>query len=608
MGAAAETHRIRRLVFEVETGDGEDARRLQGVLGGMQDRLGALIEGVCDDLQRSEGVDRIERLTVDVGEVDADGFAEAFVAALRRKLSRALGEALGEARGREAAGEVMPADPEFEALVVFMRTGRLPWWSPTRSPTVVREGVASILESERATGRMVAVVREAARGPAIVTRLVTYLLASGNGGSSVDGVLARLVDLGWSAGGSRMMAAGEVFAGLDRRLAESPALAGWSERRRQALLWRWLWVVAVREGGSQERVIASVLDNLARDLGIAVEVLRGVQEERGAAAWIGWMRGQGRGGAPGRLIARLRVSEGVAEDRGAWLRGWVASAVGDAEVRALVEQAVVELEGEAGAWESVRAALVAGLRDAREGSRSGAATSGATEDVSRSVSGSTEDVSTAASELGGSSGSTAERGPGSERTEGSRTARGRGERRERKRRPVELDASEASEVCVEDAGLVILWPFIGHFFRYLGIVEGAEFRDAAAQHRAAALLRAVAGGDREVVEYQLPLARVLCGIADEVVVDPGPPISEEEEGHCVQLLEAVVAQATILGKMTPAGLRGSFLLREGLLGMRDGCWLLRVERRGYDVVLDRFPWTFDWVRLPWMSAPMRVEW
>ena len=35
---------------------------------------------------------------------------------------------------------------------------------------------------------------------------------------------------------------------------------------------------------------------------------------------------------------------------------------------------------------------------------------------------------------------------------------------------------------------------------------------------------------------------------------------------------------------------------------RDGAWLLRVERESYDVVLDRFPWPLDWIKLPWMDS------
>ena len=60
--------------------------------------------------------------------------------------------------------------------------------------------------------------------------------------------------------------------------------------------------------------------------------------------------------------------------------------------------------------------------------------------------------------------------------------------------------------------------------------------------------------------------------------------------------------------MSITGFRGTFLLRQGILGQRDGAWLLRVERETYDIVLERFPWSVDWVKLPWMAAPLRVEW
>lgn len=75
-----------------------------------------------------------------------------------------------------------------------------------------------------------------------------------------------------------------------------------------------------------------------------------------------------------------------------------------------------------------------------------------------------------------------------------------------------------------------------------------------------------------------------------------------------RLLTAVIERAPILRSMSLAGFRGSFLLRKGVLATRDGAWLSRVEREWYVVVLDRFPWSFGWVKLPWMEAPLRVEW
>ncbi len=174
---------------------------------------------------------------------------------------------------------------------------------------------------------------------------------------------------------------------------------------------------------------------------------------------------------------------------------------------------------------------------------------------------------------------------------------------------IDLRFSRADEYPVTNAGLVILWPFLGHFFRLVGLFdEEHHFRDLAARQRAAGLLQVVATRDASPPEYLLPLNKMLCGLDGETVFDFGPPLSEDEAQECENLLLAVIAQAPVLRDMTPDGFRGSFLLRPGILGSRDGMGLLRVERQTYDIVLDRFPWSWEWVKLSWMEAPLRVEW
>ncbi|WP_437994967.1 contractile injection system tape measure protein [Sorangium sp. So ce185] len=167
---------------------------------------------------------------------------------------------------------------------------------------------------------------------------------------------------------------------------------------------------------------------------------------------------------------------------------------------------------------------------------------------------------------------------------------------------------DADEVYVDNAGLVVLWPFLGHLFERLGLFADTQFKDRRALHRAAGLLQHLCTGDLEPAEYQLPLARTLTGMAMTEVFDFGPPVSEAEAEECLNLLTAAIASAPILGEMSIAGFRGSFLIRKGALSARDGAWLLRVERASYDVVLDRFPWGMSWVKQPWMEAPLSVEW
>ena len=173
---------------------------------------------------------------------------------------------------------------------------------------------------------------------------------------------------------------------------------------------------------------------------------------------------------------------------------------------------------------------------------------------------------------------------------------------------VSIESTEPDEVYVENAGLVVLWPFLGHLFERLELTADRKFKDGAARIRAAGLLHHLATGDLEPVEYQLPLAKVLCGIPMDEVFDFDPPVTEVEFEECAVLLEAAIANAPILGKMSIPGFRGSFLIRKGILTTRDGAWLLRVERATHDIVLDRFPWSFAWIKLPWMEAPLCVEW
>ncbi|HEX8114636.1 MAG TPA: contractile injection system tape measure protein, partial [Kofleriaceae bacterium] len=170
-----------------------------------------------------------------------------------------------------------------------------------------------------------------------------------------------------------------------------------------------------------------------------------------------------------------------------------------------------------------------------------------------------------------------------------------------------LDAS-SDEAYVENAGVVLLWPFLRTLFERLELTADRRFEDAAAQGRAAGLLQHLVTGELEPLEHELALAKVLCGLAPAELIELDPPVTDVEADECTQLLTAAIANAPILGDLSIAGFRGSFLIRNGVLGTRDGVWWLRVERAPYDVVLDQLPWSVSWVRLPWMETPLAVEW
>jgi Contractile injection system tape measure protein len=163
-------------------------------------------------------------------------------------------------------------------------------------------------------------------------------------------------------------------------------------------------------------------------------------------------------------------------------------------------------------------------------------------------------------------------------------------------------------LAVATAGLPLVAPFLPAFFGELDLLDEEDFRSPAAKHRAAAILHHLATGATAAPEQELPLAKALAGIGFDEVYDAGEPLTEFEIGSSEALLGALLGHAPMLGRIGITGLREAFLKRPGLLATRDGHWLLRVERRSIDVLVDRLPWSFAWVRLPWMQAPLQVEW
>jgi hypothetical protein len=178
--------------------------------------------------------------------------------------------------------------------------------------------------------------------------------------------------------------------------------------------------------------------------------------------------------------------------------------------------------------------------------------------------------------------------------------------RDHRQGPVEDEDSST----VTTAGLCLIWPFLPRLFARLKFLNDGEtaFTGEAERHRAVLLLHHVATGERDAADFALALPKVLCGLPPQAPHHGLEPITYAEAGEARQLLEAVIAHADCLGDISPDGFRGSFLNRDGILSTRDGAWLLRVERQTADVLLDRLPWTTQWVRQPWMQAAMRVEW
>lgn len=166
----------------------------------------------------------------------------------------------------------------------------------------------------------------------------------------------------------------------------------------------------------------------------------------------------------------------------------------------------------------------------------------------------------------------------------------------------------ADPIFIGNAGQVLVAPFLPRLFGMLGLVEDGKFSDEMAAHRAVRLVQFLVDGREETWEGTLPLNKILCGLEPEQPVNLNIALTSTEVAACEELLGAIIAHWSAIGRTSVQGLRESFLQREGRLTHSSKGWQLLVQERAFDMLLDRLPWSIKVIKLQWMTKALYVEW
>ena len=167
---------------------------------------------------------------------------------------------------------------------------------------------------------------------------------------------------------------------------------------------------------------------------------------------------------------------------------------------------------------------------------------------------------------------------------------------------------QPESLFIENAGLVLLHPFISMFFQRLGLVREGKFAGSMEQEKAMYLLHYLVTGNEMAEEFELVLPKILCQWPAGEPVSKAVEILPEELDEAEALLEEVIAQWAVLKNTDPGGLRAGFLQRKGKLYRKNDNAYLAVATSSIDVLLDHLPWSIGMVKFPWMKELLWVEW
>lgn len=165
-----------------------------------------------------------------------------------------------------------------------------------------------------------------------------------------------------------------------------------------------------------------------------------------------------------------------------------------------------------------------------------------------------------------------------------------------------------NERLVENGGLVILHPFLKHFFTVIKVIDehgkiSTENRDLAVQ-----ALHFLATGQENSLEGNLVFEKFLCGIPLKMPVQRQSLLTPEIRNEAEEMLKEAIKNWPALKNTSPDGLRQMFLQREGKL-LQDGKkYKLLMERKPQDALLDKLEWSISIVKLPLRKELLFVEW
>jgi hypothetical protein len=163
-------------------------------------------------------------------------------------------------------------------------------------------------------------------------------------------------------------------------------------------------------------------------------------------------------------------------------------------------------------------------------------------------------------------------------------------------------------ISVPNAGCVLINSYVSILFDRLGITENRNFPSKDAQQKAVHYLQYVVTGLSNTDEPYLTLNKVLCGLPLFQPVINGIDISGSDHELIEGLINGVIKHWPAIGNCSVEGFRGNWLVRDGLLTECEDKWELVVEKRAYDLLISKSPFSFSIIKYPWMNKPLYVSW
>ena len=173
----------------------------------------------------------------------------------------------------------------------------------------------------------------------------------------------------------------------------------------------------------------------------------------------------------------------------------------------------------------------------------------------------------------------------------------------------EFAQKDTQRFLIYNAGLVIFNPMIPTFFQHLGFLnKESQFKSIHHRVRAVHLLQVLTGLQSKHYDHLLQLNKIICGLDPGFPVDPAFRVTKREKAEATDLLESVLGHWKVMEGTSVGGFQESFVQRNGVVEKSGGDWVVHVENKSIDILMDDLPWGINLLSFPWNGFVVHVEW
>ncbi|CAC9976170.1 contractile injection system tape measure protein [Flavobacterium panici] len=178
---------------------------------------------------------------------------------------------------------------------------------------------------------------------------------------------------------------------------------------------------------------------------------------------------------------------------------------------------------------------------------------------------------------------------------------------EKEEKEQEILAADISELYLDNAGLVLIHPFLKSLFDNCKLLnkDNTINNPEVATH----LLHYIATGKEQDYENAMAFEKFLCNIPIAKPIERNIVLSEEMKKEGEAMLQAVLSNWDIMKTSSAELLQNEFLQRPGKLNINgDDSPVIIIERKTQDILLDKLSWNLSIIKLAWKKRIIYVNW